>query len=185
MLWMMLAGCDSGPGLVGSFLGELVGTDAKIGVALEEQQITVFVAGGEDTLATHTRFFVGERAEDDTFEATTDGWEVSGHVEGGGVFGDLVAPDGILTPWNVNPPIDPGRLDGIWVAPEGEGACQAAVLLYNSEFNLQGGYCPAEGEIVSVSAVDLDTADGVIDLNANAPAGMIVFTATPVLPRDE
>lgn len=61
--------------------------------AVVEGDISVYVCGGATTYATHTRWFRDlALADDGSFEATLDGWTITGTAEDDAITAELVGP---------------------------------------------------------------------------------------------
>jgi hypothetical protein len=181
MWW--LAGCAE-PLLVGSFMGTLDQESVRVAVALDESQVTVYFAGSGETQLQDTHWFEASRGEDDTFTAEADGWTLQGEIEDERVFGRITDANDVWIPFTTSraPEAVTGTIDGLWAPTEAQGACPVGVVVFNSGFQVQGGYCPEEGTMVELEPVELTAEDGVIVVRALVPEAPVEFEATPRFP---
>ena len=79
-----------------AFLGEVEGTDARVVVTIREDGFTdVYVCGGDETFASHSRWFCPETLSEEGVAVTfdRDGWRMVAERQGDRVVGSLFAPD--------------------------------------------------------------------------------------------
>jgi hypothetical protein len=181
MWW--LAGCAE-PLLVGSFMGTLDQESVQVAAALDPAQITVYFAGSGESQLTDTHWFEAPRGEADTFTAEADGWVLDGEIEDERVFGRITDANDVWIPFTTTraPESVTGTIDGLWAPDEAPGACPVGVVLFNTGFQVQGGYCPTEGVMVELESVELTPEDGVILVRALVPEAPVEFEAKPVFP---
>ena len=162
----LLGGCAEPPR---TLVGDLLETDARVGISVADGIAIAYVAGGTQTLASHSRWF-----EDELFgpelDAESAGWTLSASVSEAAITGWLTSPEGER--WELVAEEegllleseDAGCRDGAVLGPEGEG------------LDFQGVWCDERGSLAPISpAAELDLELEVLPVQVRSDAGLRSF----------
>ena len=165
-----LSACGSDAALVGA----IDTTDARLAVARSDDRLVAYVCGGAQTLATHTRWFEGEAAEDGTFSLAKDEWVLAGTLLDGSASGILRGPGAAELAWAADLR---GESSGLFDG-EGSGSCRPGVIVFSADpLELQGAGCDESGQLQQV------TPDGPVRAEGfDVTAGNRRFFVEPVTP---
>lgn len=150
-----VAGCsdDGQPGPSRVRVGTADMGDVVFGAVVEDR-ISVYVCGGPQTFATHTRWFKdGELDDDGAFAMELDGWMLSGAVDGELVTASLRDPDGfVLQLEGAGVPED--EVAGLYIAPI--DGCTTGVVVRGDENDpqAQGTWCDAQANFAQVIVLE-------------------------------
>lgn len=171
---LAIAGCsdDGQPGPARQRVGTAASSDVVF-AAVVEDDISVYVCGGATTFATHTRWFRDVALGDDgSFEATLDGWTITGTADDDAITAELVGPadesldlDGRAAREDTLEGLYTQTLDGCatgLVMRAGEGG----------EYLSQGTWCSDQNEFAQVIVLEpVLTSDG-IHVEVTKPDGV-------------
>lgn len=148
--------------------------------AVVDDDISVYVCGGASTFATHTRWFRDLALDDDGgFEATLDGWTLSGIAEDDVIRADLVGPAETLT--LEGRAARENSIEGLYTKTL-DGCTTGLVMREEGGETLsQGTWCSDQGEFAQVIVLEpVLTSEG-IHVEVMKPAGETVdFYVEPV-----
>lgn len=81
-------------------IGKVNHSDALIAIVQNEENLLIYVCGGEQDWASHTSWFRGTKAEDGSFYLTgQDGLSISGQLAENAAKGQLILADGQTASW--------------------------------------------------------------------------------------
>ena len=162
----LLGGCAEPPR---TLVGDLLETDARVGFAVDGEAVIAYVAGGTQTLASHSRWF-----EDALFgpelEAESAGWALSASVTAAAITGWLTSPEGER--WEVL-----AEEEGLLLESEDAGCRDGAVLGPGGEgLSFQGVWCDERGSLAPISPVaELDLELELLQVQVRSEAGLRSF----------
>jgi hypothetical protein len=153
-----LAACATGCGSASTsappaprvFVGEVTGSDARVGVVATDHSARVFFCGGDTSVATMTRWFpsvpIDATRGDLAPLGATGGWSIAGQVDDTGVSGSVTVAGGPVFSFHADP-VTTGTIAGLYEAP---GPCGKVGLIVAqgsaSEAPVGQGACvPASG----------------------------------------
>jgi len=141
------------------YLGDVADTDAIVAVMLRpDGDADIYVSGGPETLATHTRWFFAKNlvVQGQPTYADSDAWFLLITRRDPLVTGTLTSPDGELTTVEAELVGDDTRI-GIFQEPHSSDRCGAIVWQTGDEpVRIQGAHCDDEGlPISSITALEL------------------------------
>lgn len=143
-----------------SFVGELEGTDSRIGVTIDDDIGKAYVCGGEVDRGRHHDWFDLARDNDGDFVGTEGDDTVSVTVDGDTFTGTVTIDGETFDTLGTRAQ----GVDGLFApAPEDEeGACRLGVVVADGGDVVQGVFCPDEVSAVQVVPVDFNllTAEG-------------------------
>jgi hypothetical protein len=172
-LLLSLLACEAE---VQTFVGDLIDTDARVAVATDGENGVAYICGGEETMATHTRWF-GDDIWAGELTAQTSDWEFSADVYEDGADGFLTSPDGDVWEFSLT---DAG---GLYQA-EDAGCKDGAVLGpdANGELSLQGVWCDEVGSLAQVTPVTTLALEPTIRVQVESDSGLRSFDMVQVSP---
>jgi len=145
--------------------------------AVVEDRISVYVCGGPQTFATHTRWFRdGEIADDGSFTIELEGWTLAGELEGEVVTAELRDPDGATL-----------QLEGAGVTEDGVAGlytanvdgCTTGVVVRGDENDpkAQGTWCDDQSNFAQVIVLEpLVLTDMGIEVSVTKPGATMATT---------
>jgi len=160
-----------------TLVGVLDDTDAWIGVAVEGDRAAAYVAGGSDTMNTHTRWFLDDDLFSTELRDESGGWSFEASVTDAGAAGTLISPEEEVWTFDVVESgalfdaVDSGCRDGAILAP-GDGGLE-----------LQGVWCDTSGSqetVVPVTELSMDLE--LLEVQVETDAGLRAFDMGPVTP---
>ncbi len=110
-----------------TFVGDVTGTETRVALVRDGDDVALFFCGGATTFATATRW-VRAQAQGDTFDVTADGWAVHVSIQGGLVTGTLDTGDGVAAAWQGSR-VDEAGLAGLYEAEQSDGNVGVVVAL--------------------------------------------------------
>jgi len=132
LLGLALFGCGSSDDTTtpaantAALVGTLAGTDARIGLVLDDTKGVLYVCGGDSTRATLTRWFRGTRTAAG-IDWTTDDLRVVAAPRGATWVGELKKSDGTSSSFEVTPTAA-GTIAGLYESARAEG--RAGVVVF-------------------------------------------------------
>ena len=150
--------------------------------AVVEDDVSVYVCGGDTTFATHTRWFRDIPLDDDgAFEATLEGWTISGNAETDDITADLVGPaDEQVALAGASVPDD--GLAGLYTR-EIDGCTTGLVVRGpDDDPQTQGTWCDDQGQFAQVIVLPpvVLTAEGIhVEVMRPDPLGLTDFYVAP------
>ena len=169
-------GTEPGPTPVGEWVGVLADGETWIAVSSDEQSVVAYVCGGDNTLATHTRWFVTPSGGSD-LAFDHDGWRLETSLSDGDISGSLIDPDGLESSFAANHTAE-GDPAGLFTAFD--SGCRDGVIV-ESGGSSQGAWCDLLdnfGEVTPAMPID---ASG-FDVVAATPMGDRMFFVEPLVP---
>lgn len=169
---LLLAACggeEESP-LEGTYVDRMPGVDAWVAVTVADGEAAAFVCGGEETLATHTRWMTAPAGPSLRFER--DGWVLALEGSDDTLRGELRGPDGDVMPVAAGRP--EGPLAGLYTAIE--SGCRAGVIIASGEA-AQGAWCDSFDNFSQVTPLTpIERKAQGIEVIADAtPAGPLTF----------
>ena len=148
-----VAGCGSSSSAaalpVRVFVGQVSGSDARIGVVATDHSARIFFCGGSTTYTTMTHWIpavpIDAHGGTLALQEGSGGWTVAGQVSDAGVSGEVTPANGSMLPFHADP-VATGTVAGLYEAagpcgkvglivaqgstsetPVGQGACVPAI----------------------------------------------------------
>ncbi len=143
------------PSVRRELVGNLSGTDARIGIVLQNGKVNFFVCGGPSTYTTHTKWLRGEAIDFDSFSLAADGWSASAARVGGRWAGKLRRPgDAADLPFDAYF-ADPFTIAGLYETTIPEGLAGVIVMQRTKAdpATVQGSFKLAGGGFLQVLPV--------------------------------
>ncbi len=129
---LLVSGCGASEEAVttapGALVGALAGTDARVGLVVNEERGVLYVCGGEATRASLTRWFSGARTAKG-LDWTTDDLRVVASPSGAGWSGEVRRADGSALSFSLSPAAA-GTIAGLYEAKLPEG--RAGVVVFQA-----------------------------------------------------
>lgn len=123
--------------------------DMAFAAAVEDDTISVYACGGEQTFATNTRWFRDGTLADDAFSMELDGWTIAGDVAARTIDGTLTDPAGNQIAWSVEA-VGDDELAGLYTK-EIDGCVTGLVVQRDGEtLDTQGTWCNDRAEFAQV-----------------------------------
>ena len=153
--------------------------------AVVEDDVSVYVCGGDTTFATHTRWFRDIPLDDDGgFEATLEGWTISGLAETddtGGIMAELVGPADEMVSLEGKGVPDDG-LAGLYTKNVDDCTTGLVVRGSDDDPQTQGTWCDDQGQFAQVIVLPpvVLTAEGIhVEVMRPEPLGLTDFYVEP------
>jgi hypothetical protein len=131
-----LAGCSAGDAAApaptttkASLVGTLAGTDARVGLVVDDAKGVLYVCGGPTTRPSLSRWFSGGRSSTGLDWTSTDGLRVTASPRGDTWSGDLVTSDGARMHFDLAA-APAGTIAGLYEAKLAEG--RAGVVVFQA-----------------------------------------------------
>ncbi len=129
-------------------VGAIDSTDLSLAALLDEDALTVYMCGGDETFDSHTRWFrgsFGEGDDPDAFELVSDGMTLVGTRTADGLTGELVEADGSRHAFAIDPVDDDSDL-GLYFASQDDRNTGVVVREEGGELVAQGASCTRTNE---------------------------------------
>jgi len=171
---LLLLGCAPD---VYTLVGTLDETDAWIGVAVEGDSALAYVAGGEDTLVTHSRWFTDADLFSTELRDEVNGWTFEASVTESGATGTLLSPEDELFTFEL---LDTGVL-----FDAADSGCRDGAVMRPGDggLELQGVWCDTLGSqepVIPVTELAMDLE--LLEVQVETDAGLRAFDMGPVRP---
>lgn len=140
-----------------TYVGRVAGTDALFALVVDEYRAGGYSCGGDDTLSSHTEWFMGESVvrHGDSLFIDCGLTSVTAYFGDGEMTGFITDRDGVEWPWTATQP-RPGTLTGLYAAPDPKCATGAIVLQDDATSAplVQGAWCNGAGDFYQVTPMD-------------------------------
>jgi hypothetical protein len=152
-----------------------------IGAAINEDRIGLYVCGGDDTFASHSRWYDGViNLTTGDFDLALNGWVVTANLASGNMQGTIVAPDQSELTFVAAP-----AGDGIVGVYDGEpNGCRIGVVVMGSDAapTVQGVWCDDQNMFSQVTPMGPASLTEAGLLHVVTLDGQNEFFAEPVTP---
>lgn len=149
-------GCSSPP--EGMWVTRLTGTDAWVGITVEDGEGAAFLCGGDTTLDTHTRWML-ETVDTEKVIFRDEGFQIEVTLTEGDIAGQLVEPSGAAVAFDARR-VGEEDLEGVYFGFD--AGCGDGLIVLDGNQAL-GAWCSEDGlraQVTPVTPIER-TADGV------------------------
>lgn len=133
------------------YVGTVAESDAVVAAVTDGEEVALYLCGGPETVATHTRWFKGKLDERGAFSMAKDGFTASGDLAAG--TGTVTTAEGVTLTWSMRP--SEGAIEGLYATVD-EGCRTGAVAADfdgDGVVDLQGAWCDAESRFAQVTPI--------------------------------
>jgi len=141
-------GCGADPNAPATFVGDVEGTDVRVGVVTENGKVAMFFCGGPTSLDASTRWLRGA-SPPSALDLTAQSWTAKGTASGASASGTVDRGDGKALRWTARRVGEDG-LPGLYELVDAEGT--AGVVVLDAD-HAQGAFIPKTGAVQQIEAI--------------------------------